>query len=117
MTYETFKLYNPHFEQKTGDDAFRTYCYNLYQLDWLKEHGHLLDDVFISLITETRDADEDALAEEILQEWPGPDSQIYACFWEFCENEYQDEEYMRSILNDEDYDLYIKDIQNPQSDY
>lgn len=32
MTYQNFKQYNPRFEQEY-DDAFRVYCYNLYQLD------------------------------------------------------------------------------------
>lgn len=112
MIYARFKLYNPTFEKDYPDDAFRVYCYNLYQLDWLLEHGHLLDDVLVSLIGHVKESDPDDLPENILNEWPGPQAQIYASFWEFCENEYRDEDYMRSLLNATDYNLYVKDKLN-----
>lgn len=110
MTFNKFKRLNPNIVNEYGDDAFRAYCYNKYQTDWLLSHGVTLDEAFLSLISHAQIYDEDETPELVLNDWTGPKGMIYASFWEFANSEYQDKDYMKHWLNAADYVIYIMDV-------
>lgn len=92
-------------------------AYQLYKLDWLKSHGYTLDDVLKKVWTIINHIDFDIEVEADLLdafEEVGFNGEIYACFDEFIDNEYQDNQYMKCLLGStesDDYKAYIKDIQ------
>ena len=110
MTFNKFKRLNPNIINEFVDNAFRVYCYSLYQMDWLLSHGVTLDDALLSLINHTQACAEDEMPEIVLNDWTGPKGMIYASFWEFTDSEYQDKNYMRHLLNDADYVMYRTDV-------
>ena len=110
MTFNKFKRLNPNIINEFVDNAFRVYCYSLYQMDWLLSHGVTLDDALLSLINHTQAGAEDEMPEIVLNDWTGPKGMIYASFWEFTDSEYQDKNYMRHLLNDADYVMYRTDV-------
>jgi hypothetical protein len=77
-------------------------CYELYIVDWIKKH--ISYDV---LITTTQDYiktryisyDHTYTFEDYLFDNGFPSGEMYVCFEEFCDNEFQDKEYMRELLN------------------
>lgn len=111
MTYRRFAAMNPSFVRRNGKDAFKAYCYSLYQMDWLTSHGIALDDALVSLAAHAMEYDDEA-AETVVNEWTGYNGMVYASFYEFLESEYKMDAYMRELLNDEDYAAYVADVQN-----
>lgn len=110
MTFNKFKRLNHNIVNEYGDNAFRAYCYSLYQTDWLLSHGVTLDDALLGLINHTQACAEDEMPEIVLNDWTGPKGMIYASFWEFTDSEYQDKDYMRRLLSDADYVIYRTDV-------
>lgn len=87
-------------------------CYELYKLDWKSSHGITaeIEKLSLSEYYSNLDLNDDISYEDYLDEF-GYDGELYACFEEFCENEYLDDEYMHKLLNDEYLiDLYDEDI-------
>ena len=90
-------------------------CYELYKIDWKHSHNITKDiemdkikDYYESLV----DSDIEYTYDEYLEEF-GYDGQIYVCYEEFCDNEYQDKQYMCQLLDNEKLiKLYHKDIKN-----
>lgn len=88
-------------------------CYELYKVDWKHDHGitpkremMTIKDYYEGLV----DDDAEFTYEDYLEEF-GYDGEIYACYDEFCDNEYEDEEYMRLLLKKKKLiNLYLKDI-------
>lgn len=87
-------------------------CYELYKVDW--EHSHM--------ITKEREMDsikdyyegliEDSVYtyNDYLEEF-GYDGELYAFYEEFLEAEYQDEDYMCSLLNNDSLiAIYYEDV-------
>jgi hypothetical protein len=88
-------------------------AYDKYQLYWLISHGYTIKDI-------------SDLAEEWLQERlsnpsdsesfndylfvQGFSGSLWVCFEEFLNSEYLDEEYIKGLLNDLEYEEYKKDI-------
>lgn len=92
-------------------------AYQLYKIDWLSSHGYTLDDVLKKVWTIINHVGFDIEVEADLLdafEEVGFNGEIYACFDEFIDNEYQDNHYMEYLLGgteSNDYKAYIKDIQ------
>lgn len=86
-------------------------AYELYKLDWMASHGHTLQDI-AAVVAELSDLG--VPSEEVFSEFEqngfSPNGEIYVCFDEFVVNEYQDMDYMRSLLSKEDFKLYLKDL-------
>lgn len=94
--------------------------YKLYKFNWLSSHGYTLDDVLkkawtiinhVGFDIDIIDVESDLLDafEEV-----GFNGEIYACFDEFIDSEYQDRQYMECLLGgteSDDYKAYIKDIE------
>jgi hypothetical protein len=89
-------------------------CYELYKIDWKHSHNITKDierdnikDYYEGLV----DSDTEYTYDEYLEEF-GYDGQIYVCYEEFCDNEYQDKQYMCELLDNEKLiKLYHEDIE------
>ena len=91
----------------------RKLCYELYKIDW--KHSHItkeremdsIKDYYEGLI----DNDSEYTYEDYIEEF-GYGGELYVCFEEFCDAEYYDVDYMRTILdNDKFINIYHKDIE------
>ena len=91
----------------------RKLCYELYKNDW--KHSHItkeremdsIKDYYEGLI----DNDSEYTYEDYIEEF-GYDGELYVCFEEFCDAEYYDVDYMRTLLdNDKLINIYHKDIE------
>lgn len=91
----------------------RKLCYELYKIDW--KHSHMITkeremdsikDYYEGLI----DNDSEYTYEDYIEEF-GYDGELYVCFEEFCDAEYYDVDYMRTLLdNDKLINIYHEDI-------
>ena len=91
----------------------RKLCYELYKIDW--KHSHItkeremnsIKDYYEGLI----DNDNEYTYEDYIEEF-GYDGELYVCFEEFCNAEYYDVDYMRTLLdNDKLINIYHEDIE------
>ena len=91
-------------------------AYQLYKFDWLASHNYTLDDVLKKVWIIINHIDFDIEVEADLLdafEEVGFNGEIYACFDEFIDSEYQDRQYMECLLGgteSDDYKAYIKDV-------
>lgn len=82
-------------------------AYEKYKLDWMQTHGKTISDLIQALSSAQEESGEDLLLAFDLWELDcGFDGEIWACYDEFLENEYQDEDYMKSLLTAEEWDAY-----------
>ena len=91
----------------------RKLCYELYKIDW--KHSHMITkeremdsikDYYEGLI----DNDSEYTYEDYIEEF-GYDGELYVCYEEFCDVEYYDVDYMRTLLdNDKLINIYHEDI-------
>lgn len=91
----------------------RKLCYELYKIDW--KHSHMITkeremdsikDYYEGLI----DNDSEYTYEDYIEEF-GYDGELYVCYEEFCDIEYYDVDYMRTLLdNDKLINIYHEDI-------
>ena len=91
----------------------RKLCYELYKIDW--KHSHItkeremdsIKDYYEGLI----DNDIEYTYEDYIEEF-GYNGELYVCFEEFCDAEYYNVDYMRTLLdNDRLINIYHEDIE------
>ena len=91
----------------------RKICYELYKIDW--KHSHItkeremdsIKDYYEGLV----DNDSEYTYEDYIEEF-GYNGELYVCFEEFCDVEYYDVDYMRTLLdNDKLINIYHEDIE------
>ena len=92
----------------------RKLCYELYKIDW--KYSHMITkeremdsikDYYEGLI----DNDSEYTYEDYIEEF-GYGGELYVCFEEFCDAEYYDVDYMRTLLdNDKLINIYHEDIE------
>ena len=91
----------------------RKLCYELYKIDW--KHSHItkeremdsIKDYYEGLI----DNDIEYTYEDYIEAF-GYDGELYVCYEEFCDAEYYDVDYMRTLLdNDKLINIYHEDIE------
>ena len=91
----------------------RKLCYELYKIDW--KHSHItkeremdsIKDYYQGLI----DNDSEYTYENYIEEF-GYNGELYVCFEEFCDAEYYNVDYMRTLLdNDRLINIYHEDIE------
>ena len=89
-------------------------AYQRYQLDWMMKHNHSIDEI-IGRLEELRSEDMEAQMmplPDLYGEWLQEDAfggECFACFGEFLENEYLNENYMFSLLTTTEFHLYLND--------
>lgn len=81
---------------------FTEFCYQLYRVEWL---DRISTKVQLESMRQWYDnnLDEDEI---------NYNGEMYVCYDEFMDNEFQDEEYMRTLLNDKEYATYLKIIES-----
>lgn len=87
-------------------------AYEKYKLDWLLMHGRTLTDLIKELDTLQEENPDDSVS-QLFADWEydfGFGSEIWVCYQEFLDSEYQDEGYMRQLLNWKEYEKYKEDI-------
>lgn len=86
-------------------------AYEKYKLDWMMRNGYSLSDLIRKVGEYMEESDEDIVCSFDMWEYDcGFGGEIWVCFDEFLENEYQDEEYMRSILDDVSFREYCEEV-------
>lgn len=112
------------------EGLFRRRCYEKYQLDWMITHGYSLQDAFNILregyeqgcndgdIDGGTRCDEDFDYVEKYFEKRGFDEQMFACGDEFYDCEYQNLDYMKHLLSEDDFKQYcvFNSINEPDAD-
>lgn len=102
-------IINPNF--KTGVDI-KKIAYEKYKLDWLLKHGYTLVDL-VSELDKMQEENPDDSVSQLFVDWEygfGFGSEVWACYQEFLENEYQNIFYMLQLLNWDESEEYKKDI-------
>lgn len=88
-------------------------AYEKYKLNWLMEHGYTLADIIRELDVIKEDEEDNDSIELLFDFWEdnyGFSSEIWACYQEFIDNEYQDTDYMKQILTNDEYKKYQEDL-------
>lgn len=97
---------------------FRELCYELYKIDW--ESTHITQQIKMDNIKNFYE-DGYRYCYSSLEEYLcdiGYDCGIYACYDEFIDNEYQDTNYIRSLLDNEKlFKEYLEDLRSPEVVY
>ena len=86
-------------------------AYEKYRLDWMLKHGYTLTSLMNELDS-MQEESEDTVS-QLFIDWEygfGFSSEIWVCFDEFIDNEYQDKGYMKQLLNWEEYEKYEEDM-------
>ena len=86
-------------------------AFNKYRLDWMLKHGYTLENL-IDEIQNIHDDDPSMSLQECFDDFEifiGFNNEIWNCYPEFLNNEYQDKEYMKELLTNEEYELYKKE--------
>lgn len=87
-------------------------AYERYKLDWLMRHGYTLVDLMNELDKMQEENPNDSVS-QLFVDWEygfGFGSEIWVCFDEFIDSEYQDKSYMKQLLNWEEYEKYEEDM-------
>lgn len=94
-------------------------CYELYKLDWERNHinPQIKSDSLKNFYEESINTYYYSSYEEYLFD-TGYNGEIYACYDEFIDNEYKDEEYIYSLLDNEKlFKKYLESLNNPETVY
>lgn len=85
-------------------------AYEKYKADWLLSHRYSLQDFAAAILeyflSEKDNFDPAPNPYEIITNWEndrGFGGEIYACFDEFLDTEFKDEDYMRQILTSDEF--------------
>lgn len=85
--------------------------YRKYQWNWLMSHNYLFSDL-VDIANEwlaerlSNSEYEDSLSEFIYEY--GFHGELWACFDEFLSTEFQDKEFMKRLLSEDEYAEYLK---------
>lgn len=91
----------------------RTIAYEKYKLDWIIQHRYTLNDLIHSVAEYMEDSDEPLV--ETVDMWEedcGFNGEIWACYDEFLDSEYQDIKYMSQLLTTQEFGRYVEDKEN-----
>jgi len=83
-------------------------AYEKYRLDWMIAHGHSITELMKELEL-MRQEDPECSLLSLFEDWEygyGFSSEVWACYDEFLETEYQDASYMKALLTEAEYELY-----------
>lgn len=86
-------------------------AYEKYKLDWMLHHGYTLTDL-INELDQMQEENLDDSVSQLFIDWEygfGFGSEVWVCFDEFIDNEYQDKGYMKQLLNWEEFEKYEKE--------
>lgn len=83
-------------------------AYEKYKMDWMISHGHTLEELIceLNLMQEEEDA---STVSTLYKDWEygfGFGSEIWACYDEFMDYEFTDKKYMKSLLTEDELEMY-----------
>ena len=84
-------------------------AYEKYKLDWMRAHGYTLKDL-IAELENMREEEPSTYLQSLFEDWEygfGFNSEIWACYDEFMDNEFWDHEYMFNLLTTEEFIAYL----------
>ena len=87
-------------------------AYEKYKLQWMINHGYTLTDLVKELNIMQKENPDDKVS-QLFDDWEfgyGFGSEIWACYDEFMENEFQNPYYMCQILTCSEFDAYVEYI-------
>lgn len=95
------------YNENCGYNHIRDFAYEMYKIDWVTSHisTERRLEAIRKCYENSQEHDSEEFAKSNLEEWideNGYDGEIYACYDEFCENEYCDEDYMLKLLKSEE---------------
>lgn len=83
-------------------------AYEKYRIHWMLSHGYSLTELFHELEL-VQEENPDYSIDALFAHWEygyGFRGEVWACYDEFMESEYLDEEYMKSLLSEFEYEMY-----------
>lgn len=94
-------------------EQLRDEAYRLYQLDWMANHGYSVEDLAAAVLAhvDSSDGTPDTTAYHEWERDAGFGGEIWACFNEFLDHEYRDEDYMTALLPGSLHGLWKSDIE------
>ena len=107
------------------ENLIRNMCYNLYVEDWKISHNvtrvtemDYIKDYYQNIMFDSAYDNKTCTYYDYLSEF-GYNGELYVCYDEFIDNEYQDVKYIEKLLQFYPYDLFInvykKDIETLKS--
>lgn len=92
-------------------NELRKIAYQRYQLKWMIEHGKSLDLLKQELIANEEQLNDDEEKVNVLSVWDmfeemGFHGEMYVCYDEFFENEFQNIDYMKAILSKTELEVW-----------
>lgn len=91
------------------EDNIEIIAYQKYKKDWLQQRNYkedIFDEIKTGYELECKEHGKTQSFEQYFEEY-GIYGEIYCCFDEFLDNEYQDEEYMKELLTAAEYEKYL----------
>lgn len=89
----------------------KTLAYTLYKIDWLRRISHdRIADLVKNFYDDTKELEPDAYTLSDYFEEYGFNGETYVCFDEFIDSEYRDKGYIKTLLNESQYNEYLKDL-------
>lgn len=85
-------------------------AYEKYKLNWMLSHGHTLTDLITELENMIEEEPSTSL-QSLFEDWEygfGFNSEIWASYEEFMDNEFWDDEYMCSLLTMNEFITYLE---------
>lgn len=97
--------------------SIRKKAYEKYRLHWMIQHGYSLSDLMDALAEHQYNdpEDTDLISEpvnKIFENWEfedGFNGSLWGCLEEFLDAEYRDTTYMKHLLTDEEFSVYLAD--------
>lgn len=95
-------------------DELRREAYRRYQLDWMMRQGYSVEDLAGHIVAQVKEMDLEEILEdngEIFSQWEGDvgfNGSLYVCFDEFLGAEYRDPDYMKHLLPEELFALWMQ---------
>lgn len=86
-------------------------AYEKYKLDWMIAHGYTFADIMNEL-NDMQEEEPDTCVSNLFSDWEyefGFGSEIWVCYDEFLEYEFNDKDYMKSLLNEDEYKEYLRE--------
>lgn len=84
-------------------------AYLRYQMHWMLTHGITMDDISETVADWDKDHDYNKSFSKYVEEHGFWNGSLWACFDEFMGAEYQDKNYMKFLLPEEDFQLWLKE--------
>lgn len=103
----------------------RHLCYELYKLDWKRSHMITAEremdsvkDYYECLGNYEMEDESEYTYDDYLEEFGYDGGELYVCYEEFCDAEYQNKKYMQSLLSNANLvAIYLADVEERKNNH